>query len=159
MKKHLSLTFVFQLIFISFIFSKATTNAFSKKANKYPVNDIPEELLENANAVVRLDIKEFQLKSRKTATLKAKHVITILNRKADRHAHFVEWYDKFRKLSSIKATVYNAYGKEIKKFKKKDIIDQSAISGISLYEDNRVKAIEVIQNEYPFTVEVEYEME
>ena len=86
-------------------------------------------------------------------------MITILNRKADRHAHFVEWYDKFRKLSSIKATVYNAYGKEIKKFKKKDIIDQSAISGISLYEDNRVKAIEVIQNEYPFTVEVEYEME
>ena len=99
------------------------------------------------------------MRSRKNATLKAKYVITILNQKADRLAHFVQGYDKLKEISSIKATVYNAYGKEIKKFKKKDIIDQSAISGFSLYEDSRLKAIEVIQNKYPFTVEIEYEVD
>lgn len=159
MKKRIYLTFTIQLLIVSFIFSNAVANPFSEKAINYSVSDISEELLENANAVVRLDQIEFELKSRKTATLRAKYAITILNKKADRHAHFVKGYDKFRKISSIKATVYNAYGKEIKKFKKKDIIDQSAISGISLYEDSRVKAIEVLQNDYPFTVEIEYEVE
>jgi len=156
MKKYFFEVLVIQLLFSISVFSN---NIFSEKTSNYPVSDIPDELLEEANAVVRLDHTEFELKSRKTATLKAKYVITILNQKANRHAHFVQGYDKFRKISSIKATVYNAYGKEIKKFKKKDIIDQSAISGISLYEDSRLKAIEVMQNQYPFTVEVEFEVE
>ena len=154
--KYFFTTFVIKLLLISSVFSN---NNFSSKKANYPVSEIPDKLLENAHAVIRLDQTTFELESRKNATLNVKYVITILDKKADRLAHFVQGYDKLRKISSIKATVYNAYGKEIKKFKKKDIIDQSAISGFSLYEDSRLKAIEVIQNEYPFTVEIEYEID
>ena len=43
--------------------------------------------------------------------------------------------------------------------KKKEINDISAVSGISLIEDGRRKYIEVLQNNYPFTIVFEYKKE
>lgn len=154
MKKCIVLIFVNVLLHTSFLFGKKSTSDVI--ANQYAVDNIAPELLKNANAVVRMDEKVFELKSPKNATMTHKYAITILNYKADGLAHFQEFYDPWRKISSIKGTVYDKNGKQIKKTKKKDIIDASAVSGF--YEDNRIKVIEILNNEYPFTVEFEYKI-
>jgi len=106
---------------------------------KYPVSQIPEALLEDVEAVVRLDESIFTVHSKEKTTNKIKWVCTILSSKADKYAKFVQWYDDLSKITSLKGFLYDKNGKLIKKLKSGDIIDQSYISGISLFEDNRVK--------------------
>ena len=81
-----------------------------------------------------------------------------MNSKADRFGHFQENYDKQKKIKNIKGIVFDSNGKLIRRIKKKEIIDYTAVSGGSLYDDNRVKAVEIVQSSYPYTVEFEYEV-
>lgn len=62
------------------------------------------------------------------------------------------------KVNYIKGYVYNASGEEIKKLKKSDIEDFSAVSQGSFYADDRVKYADLSVNQYPYTVEFEYEV-
>jgi len=156
MKKLIFLFFVNVLLFHFSFFAKNTPTP-SDDSN-YSIYNIPEELLKDANAVVRMDYTLFELKSKKKATVTRKYAITILNSKGDRHAQFVQTYDNFRKIKSIKGFIYDKNGKQIKKIKKKEINDRSAVSEMSLIEDTRMKYVEVVQNNYPFTVEFEFEI-
>jgi len=126
---------------------------------KYPVSQIPEALLEDVEAVVRLDESIFTVHSKEKTTNKIKWVCTILSSKADKYAKFVQWYDDLSKITSLKGFLYDKNGKLIKKLKSGDIIDQSYISGISLFEDNRVKIAKLTHASYPYTVEFECEVQ
>ena len=148
--------FVNILLCSSFLFANNTSDLTSN--GDYAVSNIPVELKKNANAVIRIDNHLFELHSPGTATYIRKYAITILNDKADRYSHFVEGYDKQRKIKNIKGNIYNENGALIRRIKKKEIIDQTAVSGGSLYEDSRIKAIEIIHNVYPYTVEIEFEV-
>jgi len=79
-----------------------------------------------------------------------------LNSKAKSYAELTVGYDKLRKIEDFKANVYDAQGNLIKKLRQNEIIDQSSISGYSLYEDDRIKHADLSQNTYPYTVEFEY---
>ena len=125
--------------------------------NNYSVYNIPPELLKNANAVVRMDYTYFELKSPAKAIMTRKYAITILNDKADGHAHFQEIYDTQKKISSIKGALYDKKGNKIRKIRKKEIIDIKPDFG-SLHDDNRLKAIEIIHNDYPYTIEFEFQI-
>lgn len=155
MKKYIFLFFV-NVLFINIALFGNFKNTPIK--NDYSALSIPDQLLKNANAVVRIDESVFELESPKDAVYTRKYAITILNKNADKHAHFQEFYDKMRKISSIKGAIYDKHGDQVKKFKKKDIIDISAVSGGSLYEDSRLKGVKVVHNTYPFTVEFEYQI-
>ena len=157
MKKHIIISFVNILLF-TFSLSATSTPPSSDDSN-YSINNIPEELLKDANAVVRMDYTYFELKSKKSATVTRKYAITILNTNGDHFAQFREYYDDFTKIKSIKGVIYNKNGKVIKKIKKKEIHDVSAVSNISLIDDSRMKYIEVLQNHYPFTIEFEFKKE
>jgi transglutaminase-like putative cysteine protease len=50
-------------------------------------------------------------------------------------------------------------GKQIKKFKKKDFADQSAVIGATLYSDDRVKFLSYNPVKYPYTLEYKSEVE
>lgn len=76
-----------------------------------------------------MDYTYFELKSKKKATVTRKYAITILNSKGDKHGQFREGYNDFRKIKSIKGFIYDKDGKQIKKIKKKEINDVSAVSG------------------------------
>ncbi|MCD4680221.1 MAG: DUF3857 domain-containing protein, partial [Bacteroidales bacterium] len=123
---------------------------------KYNVGNIPDNLTKNANAVVRINETVFTINSINNATLKVKYAITILNESGDYLAQFIEYYDKLILISNIEGKIYNAAGELILKVKKSDIKDYSAVSGYSLYEDDRVKYIRPVINKYPYTVEYEY---
>lgn len=121
----------------------------------YAVSNINISMLKNANVVKRLELIRFEIESTKEAVLNYRHAFTILNANGDKHAGFYEWYDKLKEIVSIEGTLYDANGKVIKKLKPKDIQDQSAVSDISLMEDNRQKVHNFYHRIYPYTIEYE----
>lgn len=126
---------------------------------RYPLAEIPAELRENVNAVVREDRITFTIFSKNRATFHAFAAVTILNANAKHFASQVVGYDKLSKVTNFKAAVYDANGELIRKLKGSEIYDQSAFDGFSLYSDNRYKSADLSQNVYPYTVEFEYEIE
>ncbi|HEX8060528.1 MAG TPA: DUF3857 domain-containing transglutaminase family protein [Cyclobacteriaceae bacterium] len=134
-------------------------SSYSKETPRYPVSAIPEDLKANAKAVFRDDEMVFRILSKKSATLHVHYAITILNSNAKDYAVGTIFYDKSRKLKDLKVFVYDVDGSVIKKLKSSEIIDQAAFDGFSLYSDNRVKYFDLTQSSYPYTVEVEYDLE
>lgn len=137
-------------IFVLLYFS---LNIFGEKKMMYPVSDISKELLTNANAVIRLQSVEIFLNSKKEFVQKEHLVVTIMNKSGESYASYIEYYDKNSKILDFSATLYDKEGKKTKKSKSSEIVDVSATSGFSLYEDDRVKAVNLEGAEFPFTVE------
>lgn len=126
---------------------------------KYPVSTIPEHLATHVNAVFREDHLTFKIHSRSKASYVVRQVITIMNPKGKHYATEIVGYNKLSKIKDINGTVYDAFGKQIKRLKTSEIYDQSAYDGFSLYSDSRFKMIDLTQGSYPYTVEFEYEVE
>lgn len=127
--------------------------------NIYSSLTISKELKENANAVLRKDDTKIEISSIKNLKHTYLRVITILNKKGNNHVDAYVSYDDEINVKKLKATVYNQFGNEIRKFKKGDFKDVAAVSSSSLYEDSRVKYLEYTPTEYPYTVEFYYETE
>ncbi|MFW5878079.1 MAG: DUF3857 domain-containing protein, partial [bacterium] len=119
------------LIFLSLV---SFTHAWSQD---YAVSSIPESLLENACAVIRIDDNILEADAYGSKT-EHRYAITILNKSGNYLNSFREHYDDDRKITSVKATIYDKNGKRIQKYKRSDFEDYSAVSNFSLYEDNRV---------------------
>ncbi|MCU0371101.1 MAG: DUF3857 and transglutaminase domain-containing protein [Bacteroidales bacterium] len=124
----------------------------------YKVSDIPAGLRENARSVIRQETRELTVTDINKATLKVSVAITVLNKNGLADANFEEYYDRYRSVSSIKGRVYNESGELIRKIAGDEIEDLSAISGYSVYEDNRLKYIDPGIRQVPFTVEYYYEV-
>lgn len=122
----------------------------------YKVSDIPKELRENARSVIRNYDQVFEVTSISKGELKVSYAITVLNKNGIDDAEFLENYNKFHSISGIKGRVFDENGVLIKKISADDIKDFSAISGYSIYEDNRVKFIDPEIRNFPFTVEYSY---
>lgn len=122
---------------------------------KYPVQSIPEKLLKGANVIKRLHEESFRIVNSGEAVHVKRFALTILNENGEGHAGFHTFYDKMSSVSSIEGALYDAQGNLLKKVKVKDILDRSAVSNISLMEDNRVKLHNFYYNSYPYTIEYE----
>lgn len=125
---------------------------------KFAVSQIPEELKVNSNLVVRENHVEFEITSKSKANYRVHEVLTILSPKAKDNAYQAIFYDKLKKVVSLKANVYDQKGMLLKKLKQSDFEDRSAISGYSLYEDSRMKVADLTHQNYPYTIEMEYEL-
>ena len=126
---------------------------------KYNVNNIPDSLKKNAYAVMRHYEKTFKIQSINKAKQSVKYAITILEKNGDKYATFNVVYDKLVTISNIRISIFNKNGDFIEKVNKSDIKDYSAISGYSLYEDDRQKHYKPQINNYPYTIEIEYELD
>lgn len=125
---------------------------------KYAVSAIPSSLIKNANIVKRLEEETFSLRNAGEAVYRRKYVYTILNANGDRFAGFQENYYKFRDFRWVEGTLYDAAGNELRRLKKKDVMDRSGVSGDNLMDDNRVKEHNFYHRSYPYTIEYEYEI-
>lgn len=125
---------------------------------KYPVATIAEELKKDVDVVVREEAWVFKILSRSSATWHVREVHTIFNERGKWAAEKNIFYDKLMRITDINAFVYDASGNQIKKLRNKDISDQAAVDGGTLFSDDRVKSIDLSQGIYPYTVEVEYEL-
>ncbi|MFY0625926.1 MAG: DUF3857 domain-containing transglutaminase family protein [Reichenbachiella sp.] len=126
-------------------------------AQKYSVASIPEELLKNADAVIRLEKGHYEINDYKNIVYTYKRVVTILRPNAAGQARESIYYNKSISILNLKASVYNSQGIAIQKLKKDDILDVS-ISSEGEFTDGRSKSIDLTQKEYPYTVEVSYNL-
>ncbi|MGB1307613.1 MAG: DUF3857 domain-containing protein, partial [Oceanihabitans sp.] len=117
---------------------------------------IPLELKENSNAVVRLDYTKIEINDIKKYTYTTKRIVTVLNKEGNRKVGAQIGYDKGISIQKLQAIVYDAFGNQIKKIRKSDFVDVSAVSDFSLYEDSRVKYLKYTPTSYPYTVVFEY---
>ncbi len=124
----------------------------------YTVSSIPENLLPNANAVIRnsefiIDLKDFD-----NMYITVKRVVTVLNKKGLKHVDAYVPYDKDRTVKNIEAKIYDASGEILKKIKRKDFKDYSN-NGSNLFSDNRVISLDYTPTQYPFTIMFNYEVQ
>jgi transglutaminase-like putative cysteine protease len=133
--------------------------AFSTLIAQYSVSTIPPELMENVDVVVREDVMKWNITAPDRATKSVLYAVTILNANGNDHAEVVVGYDKLEKINGLKVTVYGAGGDVLRKVKNNEIRDISAFDGFSLYSDNRLRYVDVSQATYPYTVEIQYELE
>ncbi len=118
----------------------------------HSVLNLPENLKTNAYAVVRLNDVQIDLDNPYKMTIERHRIITVLNKYGNAYAEINVGYNKHSSIKSIKAVIFDAFGKEIKKIKSKDIKDYSN-SGGNMYSDNRIKNYKYIPISYPYTID------
>ena len=123
----------------------------------YAVANIPEALTKNADAVIRNSSHHFKVLSTKEAVEQVRSAITIFNEDSA-YDYLVVHYNQFKKVGKIKAKIFDANGKEVRKIDKDEIVDQLAYDGFSIYSDARLKYIDLSYGVYPYTIEFDYEV-
>jgi transglutaminase-like putative cysteine protease len=125
-------------------------------AQVYQLTKNPIDLTKNADAITRLETTNIKIKSTTKVEVDYKSVITILNKQGEDFGDLSLSYDKDITINSIKAVLYDALGQKVNDYNKNDFTDQSQISDFSIYEDNRVKFLNISRTTYPYTVEFTY---
>lgn len=144
---------------ITSLFLLVTTTAALSQSSPYSSSLIPDELKENANAVVREEILTVSIEAIDKMRISHRKVVTILNEKGDRFAFSGDFYSDNIKIRHQNLFIYDKNGAEIKKFKAKDFSDRSAIAAGTLYSDTRVSYAQFTPREYPFTIVYQSEVE
>lgn len=124
----------------------------SAQKSEYSSLTISDSLKENANAVVRLDQMDITIASQRSMNIKMQRVVTVFNEKGTRAINAVENYNKRSAVKNIEAVVYDAFGNEVKKIKRKDFKDVSAADGATLASDARYVYLDYTPTSYPFTI-------
>lgn len=142
----------------AFVSGAFVSAAFSSGDEDYKVSRIPQALMEDADAVIRLRFLRFEVKSEKKATKKVKTAVTIFKKDERQYGRIVLPYDKFREIEELEGRIIDSEGNEIRELSSGEIKDYSATADFSLYADTRVKAAELYYDKYPYTVEFTYEI-
>jgi len=129
------------------------TKSFSQ--NIYDASTIPASLKENAHSVKREEKITFEVKDIDYAKLTVHEVFTVLDAEDQDVLFFMQASDEFRKLEDAEIKVFDAYGKEINKYKMKEM--KSIATGDGLVVDGKVVFFQVAAPTYPITVEYNYE--
>ncbi|WP_348799848.1 DUF3857 domain-containing protein [Flavobacterium adhaerens] len=141
---------------ITSLFLFVSVLLFSQNSN-YSALIIPDSLKQNADAVVRLNQIDIVISSQRNMNIKTKRVVSVLNENGLDAIEAYENYDKSSSVKNILATVYDAFGNELKKIKKSEFRDVSAVSGSTLFSDSRYIYLDYTPIQYPFTVVFECE--
>jgi hypothetical protein len=131
----------------------------SAQKTEYSILTIADSLKENADAVVRLDQMDILISSQHSMNIKAQRVVTVFNQAGLNDIDAYQGYNKSTTVKNIEAVVYDAFGNEIKKIRRKDFRDQSAVSGSTLFSESRIIFLQYTPISYPFTIVFNSEIE
>lgn len=140
------------LLLLLVVFSNSL---FSQELNVSSL-DIPQNLRENANAVIRNESTLVTVESVDKMRVRVSRTVTVLNKLGRSYVRAGVGYDNDREITSLSAEIFDFSGERIKKIKKKDFLDYSG-AGSDLYTDNRIKVLEYTPTQYPYTIKFEYE--
>ena len=146
-------------LFFSSLFLILISNAVFCQKTEYTILNIADSLKQNANSIVRLHQVDVVISSQRNMKINTKRAITVFNEKGLSDIDAIEIYDKKTSVNDIQATVYNSFGTEIKKIKRKDFRDQCVLDGITVFSDSRFIYLDYTPTVYPFTVIYESEIE
>jgi len=146
-------------IFPALIFLFFSFHGFAQDEDLLKAHTISEDLIKNANAVVRYDDNNINISAYNRMTYFNKRAVTIFNSSGDSKHGAVVHYDDNIIIKKLEARIYNASGEEIKTIRKNDFQDVSAVDGGTLYSDSRVKYLDYTAIDYPYTVVFETEID
>lgn len=135
------------------------SHSFVQSDDVYIALLTPSELTKRANSVVRYEKQTVEIETYNKMYVTTRRIVTIFNKYGIGDHNAYEFYDDNIKIKGLEAHIYDAAGEEIKKIKSRDFIDQSAVSGATLYSDNRVKYLDYTPLKYPYTIEYYSEVE
>ena len=144
------------ILFASILLISVGVSADDNRIDLSVIN-IPAELKKDAYAVVRNHNRSFVYHSPTSGTEKNILEITVLDKKGIQHANFSEYGDKFKKLKSFSAKLYDGAGNELKKYKMSDV-GMSEWSS-NLFSDDKMFYLEIESPSIPYTITYEYETE
>jgi hypothetical protein len=113
---------------------------------------IPDPLKVNANAVIRKNDVTITVESYDEFEVITDRIVTVLNKKGLGDIKAGESYNDDIEIEKIEATIYDASGEKIERFKSKEFKDVSGVPNGTLYSDNRVMYLDYTPRSYPFTV-------
>jgi len=124
------------------------------QANVYDASTLSDSLLENAHCVKREEIINFEVKDIDLADLSVRRVYTVLDGEGSGILYFTKGSDEFTKLEDAEIKVFDAHGKEVNRYKMKEM--KSIATGDGLVVDGKVYYFQVAAPSYPVTVEYNY---
>ena len=139
--------------FTSFVLLGFFTSLLAAQEINYPVSSIHDSLLVHANAIVRNEEIEIEVVAVDKMIIKNSRTITVLNELGEKLIWAGEIYDEDTKVKKQEAIVFDRFGKEIKRLKRRDFQDRSFITGATLISDARVSYIDYSPKVYPYTIE------
>jgi hypothetical protein len=131
---------------------------FPSYSQKFPISEIPDSLMENSKAVLRMGLEKLTILDKGKGKFYSKNVLTILDKRGEKFANLYVPYTSLNKIVSIKVWLYDSNGKELKKLNQSDF-ENISLSENELIIDHWAKKAELPNVGYPFTIEFEYEIE
>jgi hypothetical protein len=120
--------------------------------------EYPDSLKKNADVVYLFHHTVYTRTSNANLKEHIHFALTILSDRGDENADFVLSYDQFSTIGNIECIIYNEAGEKVRKIKNSEIMDYAAFDGYSLFNDNRIKHFSALNPTYPYTIELEYEI-
>jgi len=124
----------------------------------YSIASINKELTKYSNSVLIDELVEIDVTDINKMKTKTHRVLAVLNKMGDDDVQLREYYDDNSSVKNIEVWIYDAFGKELEHFKKKNFVDVSR-TGISIYSDDRMLGINYTPTTYPYIVVYESETE
>src|ERR1019366_789706 len=115
--------------------------------NVLDASTIPAALKEKAHSVKREETMNFDVRDIDAATLSVHRVFTVLDAEGEDALFFFEYSSAFRKHEDAEIKVYDAHGKLINKYKKKEI--RAEAIGEGLVEDGTLYFFRVAAPAFP----------
>lgn len=148
-----------KLFLFFLILTAGATELNGKETCSYPVASIDSTLKKDAWAVCRDYRSEFEIFNYGKAVHRIHKVITVLSEKGEHFGDVVLPYNPSMKISSIAGRSLDAQGKTIEKLKNQSISDFNYTSEGAIYDDLRLKKVVFSHTSYPYTIELDYEVE
>lgn len=130
-----------------YVFCQADTS-------RYSILNLPENLKTAADAVFRTDEEVIEITSSSKYSSKLHQVITLLNSDAGHYLDYNLRYNKFEKIENAEIKLYDAAGKLIRKYHKKDFKTIDYDDNFSLFIDEKILHLQIADLGYPCTIEI-----
>ncbi|MEO5647231.1 MAG: DUF3857 domain-containing protein [Chitinophagaceae bacterium] len=126
------------------------------QVNIYDSRTLSPELTKGASSVKRMEVIKFTINSAGSGNYKMKQVITVLDANGKDELDFYQYSDKFRHLVDAEIKVYDATGKELNKYRQREM--KTTAPNQEHISDDKITYFTVSTASYPVTVDVEYEV-
>jgi hypothetical protein len=126
------------------------------QVTSFDLSTVPEQVKKDADVVTRFEDIVFEVTDIDRASYKVHRMLTVKSEKGKDELFFNIYTSKIRSLEEATISVYDAFGRPLNRYKKKDM--RTVANGEGLIDDGFRTYFMVPAASYPITVEYEYEI-
>lgn len=120
----------------------------------YALSSMPDIVKKDADVIKRYENIAFEVKDIDRSSITVHQIVTVMNEKGKSALQFSEYTTKFRTLEDAEVKVFDALGRQISKYKQKDMTTQASFS--NLVDDIKYTYVNFPAAAYPVTFELKY---